>query len=211
MGKIKQKKQKVIKESRIGIILEFLLLPILLLGDIGLFYIIPFVYMMYANIIISTIVTIMLKKRIFIIITSILVVMAILIPLMLVNSISFFIQVYQTIMPEGMNLQWSLYLPIYFWEVMGIILVIIIVLCLVSYAKFREDYDKTLMEGFCLLLITIWFCYTIVCLIGVGFVFNLVLQTNEIVLLIWDILFQYLPFVTMFFILYYIMRIILKR
>jgi hypothetical protein len=181
-----------------------------LLAVCGIFYFTPSSIIYTLVIIPSLLISILSKRKIFVLIGFVSAFGVLVIPLFASQG-SFFYMVYDLITPEGFDLSWQNGLPIFFEPMLTASILIII--CFIAFAYFwkRQQYDSWLVEVFSYTLLTVLFLYLIFSIISVALNLYDLLKTNIIALYIWEILFVWLPFFALFFIIYYLLGYVFRR
>lgn len=126
-------------------------------------------------------------------------------------STNFFVLVYELIIPGGMGSNWSQALPLLFVKVLTTTMLILCIFIGFAYIWKGDEFDEWLLEAFSFFLLLILFFYTIFCIFAVLVDGYELIRTNFVSLLIWELLFVWLPFYCLIFMLYYFLGYIFRR
>lgn len=193
-----------------GLMSIFARLSIALLIVAGFFFFCPTQYLYYVLIIGVGIFAILGNELRFAIIAFLL--FAVLVAFAyLAQTIGFFVQVWNLITPNGPDMSWSVHLPQYFLYVLPSCIMIMLI-CLAFVGTFYRGWaDLYLATAFSSYMVYIFFIFTFLNCFFVGISLYTLLSTTSWTLFVWELIFQWLPFFTFAFIIYYLLGVLFDR
>lgn len=119
------------------------------------------------------------------------------------QSIDFFLKVYNLIMPDGFNQNWLVHEPQYLFYVIPCLIAVMVGALAFVNGIYKGWADFWLASTFCDVLSYIFFIMLLLNCFFVGLTLYTSLSTIPWAIFVWELIFQWVPFFTTLFVIYY--------
>lgn len=127
------------------------------------------------------------------------------------DAIAFFGEVLHLMLPTGVDASWRFGLPQFFVYILPSAIVVMILALVIVGSIYRGWADFYLAQTFSSYLTYIFLVFSLLNCFCVGMTLYTALSTNIYTLFIWELVFQWLPFFTLAFLLYYYLGWVFDR